>query len=1023
MAMAPKKLNAGDDLLTQIMQVGSPAREATAENARGDRNRNPGNLRGPFANRQPGFRGVDRDGFAIYDTEANGIRAQERLLAEGRNFRGRSVAQIVNTYTPGTSDNAENGRRNYVGYVAASLGIDPDQPVPAALVPRMAAAMREHENGRTRREVRFQPYAGSGLTRRDGGANANTGTGTVSTNPTAPQIELPQLPPATPATAEERARMDVAKEFTLVNPHTAGPQAATNADRVDDRTLDADVMLQNTIAGINQIQDERTALLGEVVAEKGEIIDQQATITNEAIARATPLWQRRADIVRRRSELRAMNPISRLFRGLTDSRYNEVMIANEAASTNEELAVIQQNATEARGLLGERLANVNAAAETALMPLANAEANFEQDLQLAGQNIASASRIAQGLGMRLGQQAELEGAQAASRTQILSNLNEGQLLAGLEMARGNNGVAIINGVEFQQQELQVHADRLEDQRYARAGMVMGLQSQQLQFADMSETRYIQTLTPEQRAEALANGGQFQGQTLSPVKLADAVAADNAAGGVAAGNIMTQNIGQVLSDSFTQLGTNLDTQVARARAIFGSVPPEMTQFQNQIVQRSHAITSMLEQAGPSSTPAGRAARVALMEEVNGYHTRLTEIATAAATRWAGNNHTLRTASIAWMTGQPLAPSESANALISMARGGGQQGGAMSPQAQQMYGEVTRIVRDWDRNHAGERRDEAGLVRSVTDTLRGQRSDSMLDTAVRNAPAVAAQIQVNGRPHPFSRIPLSAMNAAVEQGDRDGIAAVASSIGGEVTESVVRAALAGNAAARAAIEAQKPGTNIGRQVLAAQTSATLNLLDGNYRTSNFRPSEAFADLMANPEYQRRVLADSRAAPNQSFGDYVTHSAAGDTFAQSFGSYVQTARAAAAANHGTNMANVAREANTMLGSPSRRVEFILGAIDGVSDADADLFTSFLQARVEGYNSGGHASTIITNIIAGDEARDSVSGVADTMGEITAIITGPRLEDPRLESIRARVAREWGPISQYLNGGMRRVATRGGQ
>lgn len=88
--------------------------------------------------------------FQSFATEADGIAAQEALL--GRyNRRGLdTVSKVVETYAPRTSrggDNTDEQVNNYIDYVSGRLGIAPGAKVSPAMVPQLAAAMREFETG------------------------------------------------------------------------------------------------------------------------------------------------------------------------------------------------------------------------------------------------------------------------------------------------------------------------------------------------------------------------------------------------------------------------------------------------------------------------------------------------------------------------------------------------------------------------------------------------------------------------------------------------------------------------------------------------------------------------------------------------------------------------------------------------------------------------------------------------------------------------------------------------------------
>lgn len=138
--------------------ISSPGGEATQGGGdssgggvdRGTRNNNPGNLKdGPFARRQPGYKGADRDGFAIFESAAAGNGAQERLLAGSYLSKGHDTpAKIIARYAP-AGENSSASMTNYAAYVARRLGIGVNDKVPAGKAGLLAQAMREFETGKT----------------------------------------------------------------------------------------------------------------------------------------------------------------------------------------------------------------------------------------------------------------------------------------------------------------------------------------------------------------------------------------------------------------------------------------------------------------------------------------------------------------------------------------------------------------------------------------------------------------------------------------------------------------------------------------------------------------------------------------------------------------------------------------------------------------------------------------------------------------------------------------------------------
>jgi hypothetical protein len=111
------------------------------------RNNNPGNIEfGPFARQMGALRSDGR--FAIFPTEEHGTRAQERLLFEGRGYKGKTIGQAISRWAP----RFENNVGAYVGAVTKGLdGVRGYTPM-SALTPEQRRIflrnMREHEGWR-----------------------------------------------------------------------------------------------------------------------------------------------------------------------------------------------------------------------------------------------------------------------------------------------------------------------------------------------------------------------------------------------------------------------------------------------------------------------------------------------------------------------------------------------------------------------------------------------------------------------------------------------------------------------------------------------------------------------------------------------------------------------------------------------------------------------------------------------------------------------------------------------------------
>lgn len=122
---------------------------------RGLRNHNPGNLRAGIA--WKGLATPDRDsgGYAIFQSDAYGVRALGKDLSTKVGRGLNTIRKILNVYAP----TFENNTAAYISAVARELGIGADAPLPwpARRVDLVAAIIR-HENGQ-------QPFARADLER------------------------------------------------------------------------------------------------------------------------------------------------------------------------------------------------------------------------------------------------------------------------------------------------------------------------------------------------------------------------------------------------------------------------------------------------------------------------------------------------------------------------------------------------------------------------------------------------------------------------------------------------------------------------------------------------------------------------------------------------------------------------------------------------------------------------------------------------------------------------------------------
>jgi len=115
----------------------------------GLRNNNPGNIRATPAGGQrwQGEVGADANGFAIFDSADNGIRALGKNLVASQQMHGNvTIADIVSRWAP----SSENDTAAYIADVAKRTGIGPNEVIDVrdkVTMGKLARAIMAHENG------------------------------------------------------------------------------------------------------------------------------------------------------------------------------------------------------------------------------------------------------------------------------------------------------------------------------------------------------------------------------------------------------------------------------------------------------------------------------------------------------------------------------------------------------------------------------------------------------------------------------------------------------------------------------------------------------------------------------------------------------------------------------------------------------------------------------------------------------------------------------------------------------------
>lgn len=143
----------------QASGAGGVAPGSTSGAPRSVRNNNPGNIiDSPFARSQPGYQGSDGR-FAIFASPEQGSGAQAALLRSYMDRGINTVGKIISRWAP-KSDGNDTGA--YVRRVATELGVNPNDTLTPAAIPRLQAAISGVERGGSPAQLAAAPQQGSG---------------------------------------------------------------------------------------------------------------------------------------------------------------------------------------------------------------------------------------------------------------------------------------------------------------------------------------------------------------------------------------------------------------------------------------------------------------------------------------------------------------------------------------------------------------------------------------------------------------------------------------------------------------------------------------------------------------------------------------------------------------------------------------------------------------------------------------------------------------------------------------------
>lgn len=818
-------------------------------------------------------------------------------------------------------------------------------------------------------------------------------------------VTAPPLPAAPAATQGDKERAAGGFNGKIINPHDEAVETALGSlfGERGNQITDTRNLLDNAIAEANAVQEQRLESLKEVVAEKQEINGALAESNQRMQERAGVIFGRQQDLQQRRAERRSMNPIARLFKGVTDPRYNEVMMREEDLNNREELELLSNQYSTHRQLLGHQLEQVNESYVLDQAVNSQRLADSNEDIRLASQAISFTGLSIGNIQDALSAQEAIFDLRDQGKKRALDKMPESLMLDLAGQAQAAGGTVQVEGMTFTTRELTEGATQAEQVRLNMHNLRNSTQLGDMQMADTMESKTIESMTDSQIADTIAAEGQFQGTQLSITKLGE----EQAKRSMVAGKGSKLASGDINADftiqSMDRLSRNILVENNALKGLFGHVPSDWSELDAKHGAILQSVADLMKDS--RFTPEQKVEALAKMRpQIEAIEAERNKKLKELATSFGGTNRALTLVAENYLTGRPAPPQESANGIIAMARGGVPAGSDTSPAAKAILGTVNKMVEQADRRAiaSGKKTDQQALQRSVLEYIQNQTRTVVMESVLDDLPITARSIRdPQGKVHPFAQMSQQDWRDVRRAGATRGVEVVGKGLG--IGSDQLRALLKDPGTNEKpselmrAVRSHKPELakitigEISQQLATAQMNATVMILDQQFGTDKFRPSTALANLLANPEVQRK--AASAAFGGNGFVDFTFRSATGGQGQVTLAAYRDKVIRGQQADGAQRLLNVVNPAQEATNNPRLRVSLVLNQIDGVTPTQRKVFGDYIvkQAGEVPRNAMGPGAKV-----GGFPNYESYNAMIDR------IISQP-MADPGMESIRKKVAPKW--------------------
>lgn len=797
----------------------------------------------------------------------------------------------------------------------------------------------------------------------------------------------------------------------------SGAKVESQQRAVEGRAANATDVLDNYMQVLGQTQVEQMQSTKTFTDAARNVNQQMMDATAEMVARVKPVFATRQRVLDQLTVIQDMDPISRSVRGFFDLNYNQDYLMQ----TSNQLGAIVKEQGEMysvmQGLHGDsiealdRLHNI----DTMMPKMREAQAN-----EMVKGSMMQVNQAMQNLGITMdGVQNEtnLIQAQRLARADLIGRLDGPTVTNLVAQAEQNGGNVTYSGVQFTGQELRERGMEIEQYTIANHNARRDMAAGDADMADKNAGRMITYSTDSQIDQAIANGGELDGVQIPMAALVAEKAArtKQAIESVEVGNAMSSPRQAALaSRAAVQYGQQLES---RGASVFGNnaFADETRNYNLQITDVINRITA--ESQGAKSPAVLGALNAQLAQLKDGYGKAIS----GKVNRLVGGDEAGAGYVTSYLLGDQVTPGAGADMMVHFA----QKGGLPAAMRTSAFGAagmkvvmdtVETLTRDGNggkqltpaqvrveaaRRIANPNSAEGKAFRTATTGLKYQ-------TAFSNLPSLARDA-LNVPTHPFGKMNVDEFAEASRQADNAGYGEIGVEVGIS-TQKMYDFFVSGKTEGLTPEQlklVQSPATQA--RVGAAQQRALVSILD---QKSRIDPSMSNSSLMLNylqsPAAASSLINQDDNSRNGGIGDWMAGSVSRGGLLKEINGYTSGFGAAVAETELDIQTQSARLARGYRNDVPRRTGAILGSIPGVTRADVVALVSAIAPMLpKGTGSQQDAMRVGIMSDKGNAALDSPGFRTDLARQqiqaVDSAILNGKFEDPHIEQIRKRVAKDW--------------------